>query len=177
MSETLPRRAFVLIACGAIALGGYRAHAFAPRDMPASPTEGFSPLFSRRLEVGVRSMDQPPGSLRVAGGLVLSDPVETPASANPISVCVASGCALSVCLASGCILSGCLGSVCESSVCLGSTCIGSGCAGSACVGSGCLGSVCLGSGCAGSACLRCSSGLEADGAEEGGAEEEVGAWW
>lgn len=149
------RRALILASCGAIAFGGLSAHAFAPRDLPSPPGDSFSPLFARRLEAGVQNMDRPTGRVRIAGRLVIADPVETPASANPISVCVVSGCALSICLGSGCIFSGCIGSACEGSACLGSTCIGSGCGGSACLGSVCLGSVCAGSGCLGSVCATC----------------------
>jgi keratin-associated protein 17-1 len=79
----------------------------------------------------------------------------TPASANPVSVCLASGCAGSVCIGSGCGVSYCIGSACASSLCAGSGCAVSNCGGSACGASICAGSACGISGCAGSLCVGC----------------------
>ena len=74
----------------------------------------------------------------------------TPASANPVSVCLASGC-----IGSGCGVSYCIGSACASSLCAGSGCAVSNCGGSACGASICAGSACGISGCAGSLCVGC----------------------
>jgi hypothetical protein len=106
------------------------------------------------LEVATQNQSQVP------------DPFATPLSANPVSVCVLSGCGVSVCALSGCggsvcALSGCAASVCViwcpgsgtgSSACAGSACGFSGCAGSVCVGSNCTGSICDGSACTNSSC-------------------------
>lgn len=79
----------------------------------------------------------------------------TPASANPVSVCVASACTGSVCIGSGCGVSYCLGSACAGSLCGGSGCGVSNCGGSACAVSICGGSACGASVCAGSLCFGC----------------------
>ena len=124
-------------------------------DVPRSREElpEFSPLYERRLAVGLENLDSPPGSIRIAHLEIVGRPVETPLSANPLSLCIASGCVGSVCLGSACAGSTCLGSACSSSACTGSACVASGCAGSVCTSSGCAGSACLGSACLGSACL------------------------
>ena len=79
----------------------------------------------------------------------------TPASANPVSVCVGSVCAGSICVGSGCGVSYCVGSACAGSLCGGSGCGVSNCGGSACGISICGGSACGASGCAGSLCAGC----------------------
>lgn len=48
----------------------------------------------------------------------------TPASANPVSVCMGSACAGSICFGSGCGVSNCGGSACGASGCAGSLCAG-----------------------------------------------------
>ncbi len=139
----------------AIAFTVWRADAIAP--VPGNDHEpAFSPLFARRLEVGLQNMDKQPDRVYVAHLPIYDqDPVATPLSGNPVSVCLASGCYLSVCLGSACLNSRCLGSACLTSGCGGSACITSGCGGSACIGSACGGSACIGSICAGSACINC----------------------
>ena len=113
----------------------------------------FSPLYERRLEIGLENLESPPGLIRTAHLERVNRPVETPASANPLSVCLASGCLGSVCFGSACAGSACFGSACSGSTCGGSGCSGSACGGSACVNSGCAGSACVGSTCLGSLCL------------------------
>ena len=113
----------------------------------------FSPLYARRLVVGLENLDSPPGLIRTAHLEIVLRPVGTPASANPLSLCLASGCGGSICFGSACAGSICLGSACAASSCAGSACTSSGCAGSACAGSMCAGSVCMGSTCVGSVCM------------------------
>jgi PREDICTED: similar to ortholog of keratin associated protein 16-1 KRTAP16-1 (homo sapiens) len=79
----------------------------------------------------------------------------TPASVNPVSICVGSACAGSICVGSGCGVSYCIGSACAGSLCGGSGCGVSNCGGSACAVSVCGGSACGVSGCAGSLCADC----------------------
>lgn len=138
-----------------IALASSSKGAHRPEREPAV----FSPLFARRLEVGLENMDRPRERVHVARlGLVHQDddPVEGGIlSAQPFSFCLGSACYTSGCLGSACVGSGCLGSACTSSQCAGSTCFGSVCGASGCLGSTCLGSACLGSVCVGSACLNC----------------------
>jgi hypothetical protein len=135
----------------ALALGTVSVSAHVRPEPPAS--EPFSPLFARRLEVGIAGMDRPDED-RIAAGRPFAeiDPVATPLSANPVSFCVASACMASFCLGSACMASKCLGSACLNSGCGGSACVVSLCGGSACAASVCGGSACLGSACAGSAC-------------------------
>jgi hypothetical protein len=141
----------------AVLAGGVQVRAIAP-DPVASDDGGFSPLFARRLEVGIRNMDKAPERVYMARlPLMLEDPLGTPFSGNPASACVGSACYLSYCLGSACIGSRCLGSACITSACGGSSCVASACGGSACIGSGCGGSACVGSGCLGSACLKCDT--------------------
>ena len=151
----------------AIAVGQF--HAYAIADHPGAPgsDQKFSPLFAKRLEVGVQNMDKQAGKVYMAGFLMddFSQPLETPLSANPVSLCLASGCFGSGCLGSACLLSACIGSACATSKCVGSGCVVSICAGSACTtstcggsvcaGSVCVGSVCVGTACLGSACVSC----------------------
>lgn len=139
-------------------LAHYQTLAMPERD-GTSAEEPFSPLFSRRLEVGVLNMDKPAERQYMARLEVFYRPFETPLSGNPLSVCLGSGCLGSLCLGSACLSSRCLGSACVASGCGGSTCIASGCGGSACIGSGCGGSACVGTVCAGSACtVGCLAG-------------------
>jgi hypothetical protein len=128
-------------------------HAQAGVPPSREETPEFSPLYARRLAVGLEALDSPPGLIRTAHLEIMSRPLATPASANPLSICLVSGCAGSICLGSACAGSVCLGSACATSSCGGSACVNSGCGGSACATSGCAGSVCLGSGCLGSVCL------------------------
>jgi len=142
-----------LFVCACLLGGlGIEATATIPEEGPA---EEFSPLFARRLEVGLRNMDKPPDRVYLARLGPMHRDVATPASGNPISACLGSACFMSVCIGSACFSSTCFGSACFSSNCGGSGCITSGCVGSTCVGSGCAGSVCVGSICFGSACLNC----------------------
>ena len=153
------------VAIGAIAVGQLHAHSMMTRSAAPAGSDGFSPLFASRLEVGLQNMNKPADRVYVAGLMTDQDPVGTPLSANPASLCLGSGCLGSACLGSACILSGCFGSACASSKCVGSGCVVSICGGSACltsvcvgsgcVSSGCVGSACVGSGCIGSACIRC----------------------
>lgn len=156
MRDPCLRAAGAIAAAVLVALIGGALHVWAlapwPGADPALPVEEFSPLFPRRLEVGIRNMDRPAGRTYRAA-LSYEEPVETPFSGNPASVCLGSGCYLSVCMGSACISSRCLGSVCVTSGCGGSACVASGCGGSGCVTSACGGSGCVGSGCAGSACV------------------------
>jgi len=152
------RLAIALAIAAAFLPAPFEALAYAPRSAPTAAEEPFSPLFSRRLEVGVRNMDKPAERSYVARLEVQTRPLGTPLSGNPLSVCIGSGCLGSVCLGSACLSSRCLGSACIASGCGGSTCIASGCGGSACIGSGCGGSACVGTVCAGSAC---SAGCDA----------------
>ena len=144
--------------------GPRSSHVLAHVGRPVEEAVGFSPLFERRLVVGIQRMDAPAERVRVAElPRYYSDTVGTPASGNPLSGCLGSACLGSVCLGSLCMGSKCLGSACISSGCLGSGCTGSGCAGSACIESGCVGSACIRSGCLGSACLSCGqSGIEGE---------------
>jgi len=116
----------------------------------------FSPLYARRLAVGLENLDSPPGLIRTAHLEIVLRPVSTPVSGNPLSLCLGSACLGSVCFGSACAGSACLGSACSSSACTGSGCVASGCAGSVCSSSGCAGSVCMGSACFGSVCLGSS---------------------
>lgn len=106
---------------------------------------GFSPLFARRLDLGIQRLDQPADRTLTAAMQVVEEEVEFIASGTPYSYCLGSLCGGSTCL----------GSACVGSTCLGSGCLGSTCAGSACSGSTCLGSVCVGSKCLGSVCGSC----------------------
>ncbi len=153
----IPAVLFVTLAAGTLSV---RAH------IPRSSSSGdpFSPLYARRLEVGIINMD-PPAGLLIAGGRPYArrDPVVTPLSGNPISFCLGSACAGSFCGGSACLSSKCFGSACFNSGCGGSACVvslcgGSACASSVCGGSACLGSVCGGSICAGSVCAGSACG-------------------
>ncbi len=156
------RRPLLAVIALVALLGSLRVHAFAPREATDVAGE-FSPLFARRLEVGIQSLDDEPDQVLTA---TLSPPYRrtdpgdpappSPASGNPFSVCLGSGCLGSLCLGSACVGSQCLGSACVSSSCLGSGCTVSACGGSVCVASTCVGSVCAGSTCVGSACLTCA---------------------
>ncbi|HET9480676.1 MAG TPA: hypothetical protein VFP98_02880 [Candidatus Polarisedimenticolia bacterium] len=146
-----------IVAAAALLAGGLQAWAVATAPALAGGPDDFSPLFGRRLEVGHRNMDKPPGRVFVAAYPQMYQPVETPFSGNPASGCLGSACYLSVCIGSACIGSRCLGSACITSGCGGSGCVSSGCGGSACVGSACGGSACVGSICAGSACTFCGA--------------------
>jgi hypothetical protein len=122
---------------------------------PARPPAGdpWSPLYERRLEVGIIAMDHPaPERLAGMAPFGRRDPVATPLSGNPVSFCVGSACSASFCVGSACLASRCVGSACLTSACGGSGCVVSLCGGSACAASVCGGSACLGSACAGSAC-------------------------
>jgi len=142
-----------------IAFTVWRADAIAPSAVDAESRAGFSPLFARRLEVGLQNMDKTPDRVYVAHLPIYDqEPVATPLSGNPLSMCLASGCYLSICIGSACLNSRCLGSACITSGCGGSACITSGCGGSACIGSACGGSACVGSICLGSACVNCPPG-------------------
>ncbi len=124
-------------------------------EADGGPPAPFSPLFERRLEVGMENLDRPAGSILIAHLDTLeSASVDSPLSANPVSGCLGSACSLSICLGSACLNSRCLGSGCLLSACLGSSCVTSGCGGSACVASTCGGSACVGSVCGGSACVK-----------------------
>lgn len=155
-----------------LVIGGWQARAFSVES--TDPTvDHFSPLFERRLEVGIENLDDPADRVHMAilPPFQRDEPPdgtipETPASGNPLSVCLGSACLGSLCLGSGCIASKCIGSACVtsgcatsgclSSACAGSTCAGSACLGSVCFGSGCTGSVCAGTACLGSACTQCT---------------------
>ena len=147
------------IACAALMLAhgsGGSTYAVALRESGSRAGE-FSPLFSRRLEVGVRDMDAPADrAMTVAWERALRDPLATPLSGNPVSACLGSACTLSYCLGSACLSSRCLGSACMVSACGGSACITSACGGSGCLGSVCGGSLCVGSVCA-SLCAGCGA--------------------
>jgi hypothetical protein len=139
-----------------VLMGGWQVQATAPTSPGTDPE--FSPLFERRLAVGLENMDKPPERVFVARQELLDrEELATPLSGSPLSICIGSACLVSICLGSVCLNSRCLGSTCIVSGCGGSACVTSGCAGSACVTSACAGSVCVGSVCLGSACLRCSS--------------------
>jgi hypothetical protein len=126
-----------------IALGQLHTFAFSVKAEAASPAEGFSPLFGKRLEAGVQRMDGPPDLVQVAGlHLYEAEPITTIFSANPVSYCIGSACFKSACLGSACLYSQCFGSACTTSGCMGSLCGGSVCLGSVCLGSACLGSAC-----------------------------------
>ncbi len=129
----------------------WHAQAGVPPSREESPE--FSPLYARRLAVGLANLDSSPGLIRTAHLEITMRPVSTPLSGNPLSLCIGSACLGSVCLGSACAGSTCLGSACSASACTGSGCVASGCAGSACANSACAGSLCLGSACLGSACL------------------------
>jgi hypothetical protein len=133
-----------------------RVDASIPGEPETQPPAEFSPLFSRRLEVGIHHLDAPPGRLQVAA-LARMYEEYNPLSLNPTSFCAGSACLGSFCGGSMCLLSNCAGSACGNSKCVGSGCGVSLCGGSACTGSVCLGSLCLGSACAGSACLGCAT--------------------
>lgn len=145
-----------IAAVGLALMAVWCVEASVPRP-PRGPTLEDSPLFARRLELGIGHLDAPEGRVQVAA-LPRMQIVETPLSLNPVSFCVGSACLGSVCVGSACLLSNCAGSACGNSKCVGSGCLVSLCAGSACGTSACVGSVCLGSLCAGSACTQC--GLE-----------------
>jgi hypothetical protein len=128
-----------------------------------------SPIHGEQLRTGLAGLGLEQDSAGRLGSVADSGaPVEspnTPASLNPISLCLGSACLGSVCFGSFCAGSICFGSACTTSGCAGSGCLGSGCVGSGCVSSGCIGSVCTGSGCIGSVCVStgcvgsaCSSG-------------------
>ena len=135
----------------ALALGTLSVFAAAPAG--TSPGDPWSPLYARRLAVGVISMDrQEPERLAGLAPFGRRDPVATPLSGNPVSFCVGSACGASYCVGSACLGSRCVGSACVTSGCAGSGCFVSLCGGSACAASVCGGSACLGSACAGSAC-------------------------
>jgi len=161
----------------AIVLSQWHVYATAVRPVDAMSEEQFSPLFARRLEVGIQNMDRPPDKVYMAGFLMNDfGPVETPLSANPMSLCLGSGCFGSGCLGSACLASACFGSACATSKCVGSGCVvsvcgGSACAGSTCVGSACVGSVCVGSTCVGTACVG-SACVTCTATEPGGAMEQ-----
>jgi hypothetical protein len=128
-------------------VGGIGAHT---RVRAAAEGGDFSPLFTRRLDIGIDRLDQPDDRRFTVALQIVNQPDEFIASGSPFSYCLGSLCAGSVCL----------GSACVGSTCLGSGCSGSTCTGSACLGSTCLGSVCLGSKCAGSACSACGATTE-----------------
>ncbi|HEY3176676.1 MAG TPA: hypothetical protein VGK94_13055 [Candidatus Polarisedimenticolia bacterium] len=130
----------VVAASLAIAMCHLHAFAFAPG--PLGGADAFSPLFARRLEVGISGMDRPAEPARVARLHLYEDDVDLIFSATPISYCIGSACLESMCIGSACVKSYCVGSVCGASACTGSACGGSACIGSACIGSGCLGSAC-----------------------------------
>ena len=163
----VPRFAAVAAVLAALMSGLFQTHVLGHSPV-VNGSEEFSPLFARRLDVGIGRLDGPAGHVTVAHlGLYYSDPLGTPASANPLSGCLGSGCLGSVCFGSLCMGSKCLGSACISSGCLGSGCTGSGCAGSACIDSRCVGSACIQSGCLGSACLSCGDSTSGGGEMEG----------
>jgi len=149
----MQRRFIAATAASILAFSALVWHARADVTAPREEQPGFSPLYARRLAIGLENLDSPPGLIRTAHLEIVSRPVGTPASANPLSLCLGSMCLGSVCLGSACAGSSCLGSACSGSACLGSGCVASGCAGSVCTSSGCAGSACLGSACIGSACL------------------------
>jgi hypothetical protein len=117
----------------------------------------WSPLYERRLEIGVQQMDRAGEPALRASLQLYHQPEEMVLSLNPISFCAGSACLGSFCGGSACLLSKCAGSACANSTCVGSGCAVSACLGSSCGGSLCLGSGCLGSGCVGSACLTCGA--------------------
>ena len=145
---TIGRKVRLLAAAAALAglVQPMQTHATARLPVATETADGYSPLFARRLAVGIEDMDPPDD--RLGAGIFLRDPVSTPASANPVSLCLGSFCLGSWCLGSACVNSGCLGSACLNSTCVGSTCVGTMCGGSACVGSICGGSACVASTCA-----------------------------
>lgn len=115
----------------------------------------YSPLFARRLELGIGAMDRGEEPVYQAALQIYDRSVETVLSLNPVSFCAGSACLGSFCGGSACLLSKCAGSACANSTCVGSGCAVSACMGSACGASLCVGSGCLGSACVGSACLTC----------------------
>ena len=138
-----------------LAAAATRAHTLqpAPRD-----DESFSPLFARRLELGVRAMDRTgETAFQTATMPRVLQPTETVLSLNPVSFCAASACLGSFCGGSACLLSKCAGSACANSTCFGNDCVVSACVGSTCGTSLCVGSACLGTACVGSACLNCAT--------------------
>ncbi|HKY34125.1 MAG TPA: hypothetical protein VJV23_16465 [Candidatus Polarisedimenticolia bacterium] len=135
----------LLLAAALPAAGALRADASAGAG--SALDEPFSPLFERRLEVGLLNMDAPEGA-RLRAALI----------AGESGAIVFSGSITSWCLGSGCGGSACLGSACLGSTCLGSGCLDSKCVGSACGGSQCIGSLCGASQCLGSACTQCAGG-------------------
>jgi hypothetical protein len=148
-----PRR--LLAAALLLSAAATGAYCFQPEPRDAG---SWSPLFARRLELGVGAMDrvQAP-DVRMAYQIV-NQPDETVLSLNPVSFCAGSACLGSFCGGSACLLSKCMGSACANSTCVGSGCAVSACVGSACGTSLCVGSVCLGSACVGSSCLTCATG-------------------
>jgi hypothetical protein len=151
----MSRREGIAAVCLAL-MAAWCVEASVPRP-PREETVDDSPLFARRLEVGIGHLDAPEGRIQLAA-LPRVQIVESPLSLNPVSFCVGSACLGSICAGSACLLSNCAGSACGNSKCIGSGCAVSLCAGSACGTSACVGSVCLGSFCVGSACTQC--GLE-----------------
>lgn len=147
------RRLIAATAVSILVFSAFVWHARADAPPLRDEEPAFSPLYARRLEIGLENLDSPPGLIRTVHLEIVSRPVGTPASANPLSLCLGSMCLGSVCFGSACAGSSCLASACSGSSCLGSGCVASGCAGSVCTSSGCVGSACLGSACIGSACL------------------------
>ena len=137
----LTTAAFLALTAGVGGLGAHTRRHFAVEG----PAE-FSPLFARRLDLGIERLDQPADRVFTVAMERVSQPADFIASGNPYSYCLGSLCGGSTCLGSACIGSTCLGSGCSGSTCAGSACLGSSCVGSVCIGSRCVGSVC--SGCA-----------------------------
>ena len=145
-----PLMAAVLLLAGA-ATGAHRLQ-------PPPHDESFSPLFARRLELGVRALDRTGEAVfQTAAMPRVMQPTETVLSLNPVSFCAGSACLGSFCGGSACLLSKCAGSACANSSCFGSGCVVSACVGSTCGTSLCVGSACLGTACVGSACLNCAT--------------------
>ncbi|MGH9870736.1 MAG: hypothetical protein ACREAA_21575 [Candidatus Polarisedimenticolia bacterium] len=143
------RRVIAAALVASLAGGVLHVDAFVPKEREADD-DLFSPLFARRLEVGVGGLDGPRDTVQVARlQRMQADKVLTPLSFNPVSACLGS-----LCLGSACISSFCLGSACINSKCLGSGCVASVCGGSGCAMSVCGGSACAVSACA-SACFHC----------------------
>ena len=79
-------RTAAAVATVAIALSQWRVYATAVRPVEALTEQQFSPLFAKRLEVGIENMDRPADRVYMAGFLMNDfSPVETPLRANPMS--------------------------------------------------------------------------------------------
>jgi hypothetical protein len=126
-------------------------------ERPSGEEAAWSPLFERRLQLGVQGMDEVKETPPLLALQRYYQPDQTVLSLNPVSFCAGSACLGSFCGGSACLLSKCAGSACVNSSCAGSGCAVSACLGSACATSLCVGSGCVGSGCVGSACLTCGA--------------------